>query len=338
MVGLLGCSVPSVLKSEILKALSSLSKSPEIALDVWNALEASNFIAVSSGGVPSNATSSGVAAIVPGRLQKGGFLLELETVETQAEEYPMTLAFLTLMDTLMDHYSFILGSNSGNPTAIAAFNTFSRLLVDDIFLNFYNKSYKNLVEKWQIAEACLKIINRFVSDDTLLGGLVVGSIDASAPRVDTGSRILTHLNQPSELLRLMLHILDEGCSAVESYIKFPGKTNVEKSCLQVLQILRRVLELQPQLMKAARESTSDTGFLTGLDKLLLGVNPRTGKADYILTLAKFIASFTALPSHTVEAINLLNVISSPANQVSLLGQLNVTDAAAKIIIKGTCEI
>ena len=141
----------------------------------------------------------------------------------------------------MDHYSFILGSNSGNPTAIAAFNTFSRLLVDDIFLNFYNKSYKNLVEKWQIAEAGLKIINRFVSDDTLLGGLVVGSIDASVPRVDTGSRILTHLNQPSELLRLMLHILDEGCSAVESYIKFPGKTNVEKSCLQVLQILRRVL-------------------------------------------------------------------------------------------------
>ena len=53
------------------------------------------------------------------------------------------------------------------------------------------------------------------------------------PRIDAGIRILTHLNQPSELLRLLLHILDEGCSAVESYVKFPGKINVERSCLQV---------------------------------------------------------------------------------------------------------
>ena len=43
-----GCSVPSVLKSELLAALSSLSKSPEVALDVWNGLEASNFIAVAA--------------------------------------------------------------------------------------------------------------------------------------------------------------------------------------------------------------------------------------------------------------------------------------------------
>ena len=36
--------------------------------------------------------------------------MELETLETQSEEYPMTRAFLGLMDTLLDHYSFILGS------------------------------------------------------------------------------------------------------------------------------------------------------------------------------------------------------------------------------------
>ena len=58
MIGLLGCPVPSVLKSEILLALASLSKSPEVALDIWNALEASNFITVSS-----NATGT----VVPGR-------------------------------------------------------------------------------------------------------------------------------------------------------------------------------------------------------------------------------------------------------------------------------
>ena len=61
------------------------------------------------------------------------------------------------------------------------------------------------------------------------------------PRIDAGIRILTHLNQPSELLRLLLHILDEGCSAVESYVKFPGKINVERSCLQVSRLFCKTL-------------------------------------------------------------------------------------------------
>ena len=72
---------------------------------------------------------------------------------------------------VVDYVELTFGAlfSSGSPSGIAAFNTYSRLLVDDIFLNFYNKSYKNPVEKWQVAEACLKVINRFVSDENLLG-------------------------------------------------------------------------------------------------------------------------------------------------------------------------
>ena len=38
--------------------------------------------------------------------------------------------------------------------------------------------------------------------------------------------------------------------------------------------------------------------------------------------------------HAVESIKLLTVISTPANQVALLAQVNVTEAAARFIIKG----
>ena len=107
--------------------------------------------------------------------------------------------------------------------------------------------------------------------------------------------------------------------------------------IQVLKILRRGLELQPLLMKAARDSP-EAGFLTGLDKLLLGVNPRTGKADYILTVAKFVPFFGSLPGHTVQAIKLITVIATPANQMSLLAQVNVTDAAARFIVKARAFI
>ena len=103
--------------------------------------------------------------------------------------------------------------------------------------------------------------------------------------------------------------------------------------------MRRGLELQPMLMKATRDSP-EAGFLTGLDKLMLGVNPRTGKADYILTVAKFVAFFGILPAagHTVEAINLVSVIATPANQMALLAQVNVTDAAARFIVKGATDV
>ena len=311
MIGLLGCSVPSMLKAEILKTLTSLSKTPEVALDIWNALEASNFITVSG----SNS------------LQKGGFILELETVETKTEDYSMTMAFLELLNGLIDNYPFIMGSNA---KSAETFESFNYLLVDDIFLHFYNKGYKNPAQKWEICEASLKIICRLLTDDNLIGdGLVQGKM--------VGSRVLTYLNQPSELLRLLLHILDEGCSAIESCVKFPGKRSVEQCCLYVLKILQRGLELQPNLLKAARDANSSTVY-SGLDKMLLGINARTGKADHMLTVAKFISFFGSLPLHTIQAVKLITAISNPANQTSLLAEFNVTDVLGKSIVKGTTDI
>jgi len=318
MVGLLGCSVPSMLKAELLKTLTSLAKSPEIALDVWNGLEASNFITVSG-------TNS---------VQKGGFILELETVETQSEDFSMTLAFLDLLNVLIDNYPFIVGSNVKSSQG---FEMYNHLLIDDIFINFYHKAYKSPEQKWRICQASLKVLNRLLTDDNLIGSdansLVQGAAGNSA-----GSRILTYLNQPSELLRLLLHILDEGCSAIESCIKFPGKAQVEDCCLHVLRILRRGLELQPLLLKAARDSPNSSAVYSGLDKLLLGVNPRTGKADHVLTVAKFVAFFGSLPQHSIQAVNLITAISSPANQTALLAEFNATDAVAKVIVKGATDI
>lgn len=39
MLGLLQCSVPPVLKAEILKCLAAFGKSPEIAASLWQSLE-----------------------------------------------------------------------------------------------------------------------------------------------------------------------------------------------------------------------------------------------------------------------------------------------------------
>ncbi len=45
LIGLLGCGVPTHMKAELLKTLGALSKSAEVALVVWQNLEASQLIA-----------------------------------------------------------------------------------------------------------------------------------------------------------------------------------------------------------------------------------------------------------------------------------------------------
>lgn len=51
-IGLLSCSVPIYLKSDILMTLSALAKSKETAMPLWNNLEASQVIKT----LPTNLT------------------------------------------------------------------------------------------------------------------------------------------------------------------------------------------------------------------------------------------------------------------------------------------
>ena len=44
LFGLVGCSVPIALKAEILLALASLAKSPEVANGLWQTLELSQVL------------------------------------------------------------------------------------------------------------------------------------------------------------------------------------------------------------------------------------------------------------------------------------------------------
>ena len=75
MIGLLGCAVPTVLKAELLKTLSALAKTSDVAMQVWTGVEASSFV---------------TSPQVGGNWTKCGFQMELESVESKNEEYPIS--------------------------------------------------------------------------------------------------------------------------------------------------------------------------------------------------------------------------------------------------------
>ncbi|CAB4060211.1 NUP205 [Lepeophtheirus salmonis] len=153
LVGLLGCAVPTNLKSDVLLTLSVLAKSPEFSSLIWQSIESA-------------------------QLEIG------------------SLALILISISFGDH----------------------------VFLKCHTRSYKIPGEKWQVASLCLKLIFKLLKEYEPLPGLF-------EKEVHPGFKIVVHLLQTSELLRMLTFILDEGCSILETYTDFPGKEHLEESCL-----------------------------------------------------------------------------------------------------------
>ncbi|XP_062592812.1 nuclear pore complex protein Nup205-like [Saccostrea cucullata] len=82
------CSIPRDLKAEIFRVLAGFAKTPDVAASLWHTLEASQNLTT----VQSSSSS------------QSGIQVELEEVETRAEEFPncKTRAFESLLDSLND--------------------------------------------------------------------------------------------------------------------------------------------------------------------------------------------------------------------------------------------
>ena len=67
---------------------------------------------------------------------------------------------------------------------------------------------------------------------------------------------------------------------------FPlGHAHLERASLLCLQLMQATLEKQERFLSGLRETGAST-MVSQLDKLLMGINPRSGKADHIVNIAK----------------------------------------------------
>lgn len=85
----------------------------------------------------------------------------------------------------------------------------------------------------------------------------------------------------------VLLLVHDGCAALDTYTVFAGKSMLEASTLLCLQLLDSALGLQQKFLDSCGAAKSSL-LLTGLNKLLLGVNPCTGKSDHTLNIAKLV--------------------------------------------------
>ncbi|XP_071445952.1 nuclear pore complex protein Nup205-like [Hetaerina americana] len=358
LLGLVTCPVPIPLKARLVHALAALatpslsaserSVESSVTTLVWHHLEASQILLT----VPTTSC-----------YQPRGVQTELEEVESRNEEYPLTRAMMHLLDALTGPVGPLSSSSTkvstvppllGMGTRVPGLDPYLNYVIHSVFLPYSSRSYRSMEEKWLVCRLCLRLFLKFLrqyepsSEDfttrvvevregnsNVTGSTIVTTTTVAPP---PGFHLMIQLHSKSELLRIILNIIDEVAGCLEE--SGPGTPDgkrerrlMEGCALGCLRVLRRALMLQGRFTALLSASSEDPLLLTGLDRLLLAANPRSGKHDHLLNIARYVSHAGWLPKHAPAALGILALATacprspSSAAQVHLLSLLTSSPQA-----------
>ncbi|XP_038608368.1 nuclear pore complex protein Nup205 isoform X2 [Tachyglossus aculeatus] len=324
ILGLLQCSIPPVLKAELLKTLTAFGKSPEIAASLWQSLEYTQILQT---------------VRVPSQRQAIGIEVELNEIESRCEEYPLTRAFCQLISTLVES-SF--PSNLGAGLRPPGFDPYLQFLRDSVFLRFRTRAYRRAAEKWEVAEVVLEVFYKLLRDyEPQLEDFVDQFVELQGEEIiaykPPGFNLMYHLLNESPMLELSLSLLEEGVKQLDTYASFPGKKHLEKAAQHCLALLNLTLQKENLFMDLLRESQLAL-IVTPLEQLLQGINPRTKKADNVVNVARYLYHGNSNPELAFESAKILCCISCNSNiQIKLVGDFTHDQIISQKLMAGFVE-
>ncbi|XP_074867342.1 nuclear pore complex protein Nup205 [Carettochelys insculpta] len=324
ILGLLQCSIPPILKAELLETLTAFGKSPEIAASLWQSLEYAQILQT---------------VRAPGQRQATGIEVELNEVESRCEEYPLTRSFCRLISTLVES-SF--PSNLGAGLRPPGFDPYLQFLRDTVFLRFRTRAYRRAAEKWEVAEVVLEVFYKLLRDyEPQLEDFVDQYVELQGEEIiahkPPGFSLMYHLLNESPMLELSLSLLEEGVKQLDTYAPFPGKTHLEKAVQYCLALLNLTLQKENLFMDLLRESHLSL-IVTPLEQLLQGINPRTKKADNVVNIARYLYHGNSNPELAFESAKILCCISCNSNiQIKLVGDFTHDQSISQKLMAGFVE-
>uniref|UniRef100_A0A8C3XL45 Nucleoporin 205 n=1 Tax=Chelydra serpentina TaxID=8475 RepID=A0A8C3XL45_CHESE len=324
ILGLLQCSIPPILKAELLENLTAFGKSPEIAASLWQSLEYAQILQT---------------VRAPGQRQATGIEVELNEVESRCEEYPLTRAFCQLISTLVES-SF--PSNLGAGLRPPGFDPYLQFLRDTVFLRFRTRAYRIAAEKWEVAEVVLEVFYKLLRDyEPQLEDFADQYVELQGEEIiahkPPGFSLMYHLLNESPMLELSLSLLEEGVKQLDTYAPFPGKTHLEKAVQYCLALLNLTLQKENLFMDLLRESHLSL-IVTPLEQLLQGINPRTKKADNVVNIARYLYHGNSNPELAFESAKILCCISCNSNiQIKLVGDFTHDQSISQKLMAGFVE-
>uniref|UniRef100_A0A2K5D2G5 Nucleoporin 205 n=1 Tax=Aotus nancymaae TaxID=37293 RepID=A0A2K5D2G5_AOTNA len=323
ILGLLQCSIPPVLKAELLKTLAAFGKSPEIAASLWQSLEYTQILQT---------------VRIPSQRQAIGIEVELNEIESRCEEYPLTRAFCQLISTLVES-SF--PSNLGAGLRPPGFDPYLQFLRDSVFLRFRTRAYRRAAEKWEVAEVVLEVFYKLLRDyEPQLEDFVDQFVELQGEEIiaykPPGFSLMYHMLNESPMLELSLSLLEEGVKQLDTYAPFPGIClKVFMSCsFDLLNFLSGKREIFMDLLRESQLAL----IVSPLEQLLQGINPRTKKADNVVNIARYLYHGSTNPELAFESAKILCCISCNSNiQIKLVGDFTHDQSISQKLMAGFVE-
>ncbi|KAM4733383.1 LOW QUALITY PROTEIN: nuclear pore complex protein Nup205 [Anableps anableps] len=324
MLGLLQCSVPPVLKAELLHSLAAFGKSPEIAASLWQSLEYTQILQT---------------VRAPGQRQAAGIEVELNEIESSCEEYPLTRAFCHLISTLVESSVPV---NLGAGLRAPGFQPYLNFLRDSVFLPFPTRAYRRPAEKWEVADCVLEVFHKLLRDyEPQPSDFIQETVELQGEQVPAhkppGHSIMFHLLNDSPMLALCLSLLEEGVRQLDTYAPFPGKKHLESAVLHCLCLLDLALQKEVMFMDLLRESQSSL-LVSPLEQLFQGVSPQTRRADHIVNIARYLYHSSSNPEAAFQSAKILRRIANYPNiQIRLVGDFTHDQAVSDKLMAGFVE-
>lgn len=324
MLGLLQCSVPPVLKAEILHCMAAFGKSPEIAASLWQSLEYTQILQT---------------VRAPGQRQAAGIEVELNEIESSCEEYPLTRGYCHLISTLVESS---LPINLGAGLRVPGFQPYLNFLRDSVFLAFPTRAYRRPGEKWEVADCTLEVFHKLLRDyEPQPSDFVQEMVELQGEQVPAhkppGHSIMFHMLNDSPMLALCLSLLEEGVRQLDTYAPFPGKQRLESAVLHCLCLLDLALQKQVVFMDLLRESQSSL-LVSPLEQLLQGVSQQTRRADHIVNIARYLYHSSSNPEAAFQSAKILRRIANYPNiQSRLVGDFTHDQTVSDKLMAGFVE-
>ncbi|XP_011474796.1 nuclear pore complex protein Nup205 [Oryzias latipes] len=324
MLGLLQCSVPPILKAELLHCLAAFGKSPEIAASLWPSLEYTQILQT---------------VRVPGQRQAAGIEVELSEIESSSEEYPLTRAFCHLISTLVESSMPV---NLGAGLRVPGFQPYLDFLRESVFLPFTTRAYRRPAEKWEVADAVLEVFHKLLRDyEPQPSDFIQEMVELQGEQVPThklpGHNIMFHLLNESPMLALCLSLLEEGVRQLDTYAPFPGKKHLESAVLRCLCLLDLTLQKEVVFMDLLRESQASL-LVSPLEQLLQGVSSQTRRADHIVNIARYLYHSSSNPEAAFQSAKILRRIANYPNiQMRLVGDFTHDQTVSEKLMAGFVE-
>jgi nuclear pore complex protein Nup205 len=325
---LLNRRIPVELKAALFEVLASFTlptekgNSLEVALQIWRCLEQAEVLPKSSVNDYNHAGFSSRRA--PGR--SDGIRFDMDQIESQNQTYPETIAFLTLLNTLLqtlkpsshlDFNDLVLSMDLSQ-----SLNHYLEFVVDDVLLKAHNRMFASIDERWKMIDLCLRIVDTCTKsfEITFVSG-VPQNVNPDGDQMSTdyapastnqelakhyGFSLICRILSGSPLIKRIFDVLVNG---VESLNRNGAQCQYFASAIRFsLRIILRVLALQKFIFDSiglAHIGSKLTASMTGLDQILAFYK------DVVVHIAMYI-NCSIDDEICLLAVNIITLLSNSA--------------------------